>query len=182
MRTKLGKALKQAAIGGAIAATATVGFAATDGAVGFNSTGNLIITMDVNDDVRISGLSDLLFGTLAGTGATLTSPACIYRNSGAPNSNYEVTAVGSGVGGAFTLLGATGATVPYTVTFNDTTGGASTPMGIGTIAPGTNARGDVDCATLGNNASIDVTISDAAAAAAPSDAYTGTLTLTVSPV
>ena len=177
MRTKLAKALKQVAIGGTIAAIATSGYAATQGTVGFSSTGDLIITMNVTDDVRISALEDLDFGTLSGVGGTETSPACIYRNSGTTSRLYEVSAVGSGLGGAYTLTGITGATVPYSVTFNDTTaGGASTAMSIG----GT-ARGDINCATLGNNASIDVTISDAAAQAAPADAYRGTLTLTVSP-
>ena len=182
MRTKLSKALKQVAIGGTLAAIATSGYAATQGTVGFNSTGDLIITMNVTDDVRISALEDLDFGTLSGVGGTETSPACIYRNSGTTSRLYEVSAVGSGLGGAYTLTGITGATVPYSVTFNDTTaGGASTAMSIGGTAPGTNARGDINCATFGNNASIDVTISDAAAQAAPADAYTGTLTLTVSP-
>ena len=101
MRTKLNKALKQVAIGGTLAAIATSGFAATQGLPGPTSTGDLIITMNINDDVRISALQDLNFGVLGTTGDTRTSTACIYRNSGTVSRDYEITAVGSGASGAF---------------------------------------------------------------------------------
>lgn len=181
MGTTIAKTLKQVAIGGTLAAIATAGYAANQGTVGFNSTGDLTITMDVTDDVRISALQDLNFGALAGVGDTETSTACIYRNATTISRNYEVTAVGNGAGGAFLLTGTNGATVPYSVTFNDTTtGGVATLMTSGDPAPGTNASGTINCDS-GNNAEIIVDISTAAALAAPADAYTGILTLTVSP-
>ena len=187
MRTTIAKAqtaLKQVAMGGVLAAIATTGYAANQGSVGFNSTGDLTITMNVNDDVRISALADLDFGDFTGTGDTRTSPACIYRNAGTLDRDYQVTAVGSGPGGAFVLTGVSGATIAYTVTFTDLTTAptTSTALTSGTPIVGSNAEPTTDCNSgADNNAEIVVDISTAAASAAPADAYTGLLTLTVAP-
>ena len=56
--------------------------AATDGTLGATSTGTLDISVDVEDLVRISGLSDILLTFDAtGTGDVVgSSTACVYRN------------------------------------------------------------------------------------------------------
>lgn len=140
--------------------------------------------MDVNDDLRISNLADIDFGPFTGTGGTVSSPACVYRNSGAPSTNYEITAVGDGLGGgAFAITGLGGATIPYTVNYQDLVANTAIPLTSGTPAGPTGATTVNDNCGGGaaNNARIDVTITTAAAAAAPADSYQGLLTLTVAP-
>ncbi|MEM7001858.1 MAG: hypothetical protein AAF529_13805 [Pseudomonadota bacterium] len=167
---------KKIAVGGVLAAVATTGFAANQGSNGFNSTGDLLITLNINDEVRISNLGDITLD-FAGADISDTSPACIYRNGGA---DYQVTATGDGAANAFTLTDGTN-TIAYTVSFDD--GAADTPMASGTALARTNATGtDDDCVTNGgNNATITVGVAAAAANSLPQAAYTGTLTLLVAP-
>ncbi|NKB99880.1 MAG: hypothetical protein GKR90_15470 [Pseudomonadales bacterium] len=182
MRTTIAKALKGVALGGTLAAIATTGFAATDGSIGYNSTGTLNVTMTVTDEVRITNLEDVNFDLLVGVGGTVTSPACIYRNT-APG-DYLITAVGDGPGGAFVMSGLLpGPPLPYSVGFAEVTGGTpGLPSNLfpNTPLPSTGAGTDDTCAA-GDNGEIQVTLSAAAASTAPADSYTGVLSLTIGP-
>jgi len=181
MRKTMAKTLKHVALGGALAAIATTGFAANQGTVGYTSTGDLTITLDVTDEMRISNLADINFPAFAGADQTLSSPACVYRN-GSALQDYEVTATGSGGGGAFVITSGGGATIPYSVEYWDTNVTAPVTSGTPLAATGTVLDND-DCATNGsNNGRIDVTITAANANVAPAGAYVGVLTLTVSPL
>ena len=171
MRTNPSALLKQLALGGTLAVASTSAFAANQGALSSTSTGDLDITLTVNDVVQISNLADI---TLNFTGGDVTgnSPACVFRNGG---GDYDITATGSGAGGAFTI--ANGAdTIAYSVDYN------STELTSGTTLTGVSgAVSDLNCTTSGNNGSIDVDIAAADAAAVGSGSYTGTLTLVVAP-
>ena len=179
MRNEIAKTLKRLALGGALAAVATNGFAVTQGTVGFTSTGDVDITLTVNDEVNITNLADILLPAFAGADVSGTSPACIYRNGGA---TYQVTATGSGPANAFQLINAgLTDTVNYSVTWDDGTG--ALPMTSGLAVNRTNAVNvDNNCAGVGNNAQIEVTVTAADASVLPADSYLGTLYFLVAPI
>ncbi|MGI9324759.1 MAG: hypothetical protein ACR2PZ_06035 [Pseudomonadales bacterium] len=177
MSFSLSKIAKGLALGGFAAAMATSAIAATQGTPGFTSTGSLVITVDVNDEVRISSLADINLGPFAGVDMTGSSPACIYRN-GIPTT-YQITGTGSGAANAFTLTDGTN-TVPYSVDYTDLNGTNALTTGSALLAQD-GADNDVNCANTGDNGSIDVTVTAVDAAALPAAAYTGTLTLVVAP-
>ena len=178
MRTKLGHAIRQVALGGVLAAAATGGYAATQGTTGFTSTGDLDISLTVNDEVKISNLVDIFLPPFTGTDVTGNSSACIYRNGGGA---YQVTATGSGPANAFQLTDGTNS-VTYSVAFDDGTGSSSLTSGLALSR--TNAEAvDDDCTTAGSdNATIDVTVAAANASVLPAATYIGTLTLLVAPI
>ena len=180
MRTRLGNSLKRLAVGGVIAAAATTAHAATDGTTGFTSTGDLLITLTVNNEVKISNLADIDLGVFGGTDVSGTSPACVYRN-GLPGGAYNITATGSGAGNAFELTDGTDI-VDYAVEFDDGSGFSGLTTGVALGSSGaTNA--DDDCFTAGaDNAAVRVTVTAADAAVLPASVYTGTLTLLVAPL
>lgn len=177
MRPSFGKFAKTLVAGGIAAAMASTAIAATDGVAGFTSTGTLDISIQVDDEVRISNLGDILLGTFAGVDAVGSSAACIYRNSA---TTYQITGSGNGAANAFTLTDGTN-TVDYSVTFADAlTAPASLASGVA-LTGQDGADNDAACANTGNNATIEVTVAAADAAALPAGAYAGTLTLVVAP-
>jgi len=177
MRPKLGHAIRQVALGGVLAAVATGGFAATQGTTGFTSSGDLDISLTVNDEVKISNLVDINLPPFGGTDVTGTSDACIYRNGG---GDYLITATGSGAANAFQLTDGTNS-VNYSVNYDDGTGSSSLASGVA-LSRTNAAEDDDDCVTFGaDNATIDVTVAAADASALPAAVYSGTLTLLVAP-
>ena len=178
MRTELAETLKRVALGATLATVATSGFAATQGSTGFTSTGDLLITLGVVDEVRISALSDISLGNFAGVDVSGTSPACVYRSG--LTGNYNITATGSGAANAFALTDGTN-TVSYSVTYDD--GSGATALASGVALGASNATSvDDNCATLGaNNGTIEVTVAAVDATGLPASTYTGTLTLLVAP-
>lgn len=179
MRTKLGHAIRQVALGGVLAAAATGGFAATQGTTGFTSTGDLDISLTVNEEVKISNLVDITLPVFNGTDVSDTSDACIYRNGG---GNYQITATGSGPANAFQLVdGGNTVSVNYAVAYDDGTGFSALTSGSSLASSGASDIDD-DCVTDGaDNATIQVTVAAADASALPADTYSGTLTLLVAP-
>ena len=165
------------AVIGLAACMSTTVLAATDGLVGFNSTGTLDINLDVNDEVRISNLTDINLGVFAGVDAVGSSAACVYRNG---TGNYQLTASGDGAAGAFTLTDGV-STVPYSVTYDDGGGalGASTGIALTGLTGGD--PGSATCAGTGNNGTVTVTVTAADASGLPAATYAGTLTLLVAP-
>ncbi len=177
MSFSLSKIAKGLALGGFAAAMASSAMAATQGTAGFTSTGSVIISIDVNDEVQISNLTDINLGAFAGVDLTGSSPACIYRNG--PATTYQITGTGSGAANAFTLTDGTN-TVPYTVNYTDDS--VTSAMTTGTALLGQDgADDDTGCANTGDNGTIAVTVTAANAAALPASTYTGTLTLVVAP-
>ncbi|NOX50755.1 MAG: hypothetical protein GXP16_09500 [Gammaproteobacteria bacterium] len=175
MRFNLGKTIKSVALGSALAAVATTGFAATDGVPGTTSTGTLDIDLIIADQVRISGMSDILL-PFTGGDAIGASDACIYRNT---TGTYQIIATGDGAGGAFTLTDGT-TPVAYAPTFDDGTG-ASALVSATALTAQSGADNEINCANTGLNASVGVTVDGTDAAALAAGTYAGTLTLVVSP-
>lgn len=177
MNKGLKNAIRGLLVGGVAAGISGVALAATDGVVGFNSTGTLDITLNVNDEVRISNLADIDLGVFAGADAVGSSAACIYRNG---TGNYQLTASGDGAAGAFTLTDGV-ATVPYSVTYDDGAGPQAATTGVTlTGLTGADPASSI-CAGTGNNANVSVTVAAADATGIPASSYIGTLTLLVAP-
>lgn len=156
------------------------------GTVGATSTGSLDISVDVEDLVRISGLSDILLTfDVTGTGdISGTSTACIYRNGA---GTYSLNATGDGASSAFTISNAspTPTAIAYSVEWDDAvTGTAATAVSSGTPLTGQTGANTVsdDCSTGGGaNALVRVTVPRASLVAAPAGTYNGTLTLEIAP-
>lgn len=163
--------------------TSGVGFAATQGTIGATSEGTIDIEVDVQDLVRISGLSDILLGfdaTVAGD-VVGSSTACIYRNGA---GTYSVEATGDGAADAFILANGVN-TLPYSVSWDDEVSGANaagvTSGTVLTAQSGANTQAD-DCSVGGGaNAFVEITVDRNDVVAAPIGTYTGTLTLLVTP-
>lgn len=139
------------------------------------------------DEVRISRLSDVAFGSIASFSADYVraQDLCVYAKS-PPGNNYRITASGSGAGGAF-LLAAGSATLPFEVQWADTAGqNSGTRLVANQPAVGlhsTAGAGDPgDCSKgSGMTASLIVILRSTAVASATSGNYTGALTLLVAP-
>ena len=131
--------------------------------------------------VRISGLADVNFGSLANleVDAVQSQSLCLYSQS----DRYSVRADGSGAGGAFLLAG--GAfDLPYEVRWNAQSGQVNgTALSPGAILAGltTNAQNQ-NCGGSGpsTTASLILVLPATALSAATQGSYSGTLTLIVS--
>ena len=165
--------------------------AATQGSLGSTSQGIVNISITKSVQAMITDLSDtnmtLANWSLDQGAVTLYSNACVYSSTG----NYKVTATGSGIAGLFTI--ASGANLlPYSVTWN--AGGAGNLANTGsTLLPLVQSTGfttatstSTSCnggGSANDTARVVVGVTDAAmvAAASSNTAYTGTLTLLISP-
>lgn len=138
------------------------------------------------NSVRISGLSDVAFGTITNFAAdsVQSQSLCVYSKS-PPANNYSITASGSGAGGAF-LLASGSSTLPYELQWS-ATGGQSAGSQLLANQPLTaqhsGASTSVDDCSKGpaTTASLIVILRSAAVSAASSGTYSGTLTLLVAP-
>jgi hypothetical protein len=139
------------------------------------------------DTVRISGLSDVAFGTVSdfASDSVMSQSLCLHAKA-PPGDNYRITATGSGAGGSFLLSSGSG-TLPYDVQWNDAAGKTS---GVQLIAnqplsaqQSTSGSGSPDDCSKGpaTTASLIVILRSSALAAASSGTYSGTLTLLVAP-
>ena len=103
---------------------------------------------------------------------------CVWSSTG----SYSITASGSG--NAFTLAGNGGNTVAYNVQWAQT-GGASSGSAVtaGTALTGQNTNAtSTDCSTgVASTAGVFVTTPEANIAGKPAGAFSGTLTLLVTP-
>ncbi len=153
--------------------------AATQGSLGTDSTGDLEITLDIDDLVQVSNLDDLYLGTFDGTAdLSDTDTFCIYRNGA---GTFDITMSGDGGSSAFTLTDIPALnTVPYTVDF---TNAATTTTMATNVALGGQANANTTSTTCGgtDNVSITVTVATADLASVPAGFYSGTLTMIVSP-
>ena len=139
------------------------------------------------DQVQISGLSDVAFGTIASfsTDSVRSQSLCLYAKS-PPNDYYRITATGSGAGGAFLLSSGTD-TLAYDVQWADSSGQvtgtqlvANQPLTGQQSTAGAGSAGDCSKGPA-TTASLIVVLRSAALAAATSGTYSGSLTLLVAP-
>lgn len=144
---------------------------------------------DVNaaNQVRISGLSDVAFGSISNFAAdsVRAQSLCLHAKS-PPGNNYNITASGSGTGGAF-LLSSGSAVLPFEVQWSDTpgqtTGTQLIPNQPLTGQHSTSGSGSADDCSKGpaTTATLIVILRSAAIASATSGTYSGSLTLLVAP-
>ena len=171
-----------ATVAAVLATSALPAFAVTQGTLGSTSSGSLSITVTVPSLARITKLADIALGTWTGTGAMNGSDnsICVWSSTG----GYSITATGSGAANAFTLAGTGGNTVAYNVQWAQT-GGASSGSAVtaGTALTGQNTNAtSTDCSTgVASTAGVFVTIPEANIAGKPAGAYSGSLTLLVTP-
>ena len=139
------------------------------------------------DTVRISGLSDVAFGSISSfsTDAVNAQDVCLYAKN-PPQNAYRITASGSGAGGAFTLSSGT-ATLPFEVQWSDRAGQtvgtqlvANQPLTAQNSSIGAGSADDCSSGVAAT-ASLILILRSAAVAAASSGDYSGSLTLLVAP-
>ena len=177
--------MKKLLIASAIAASSVMSvtaFAATQGTVGGTSTGDLEITVNIDDAVRISSLNDLT-ATFDGTNnVVLSDTACIYRNG---TGLYEITATGDGGSGTdFSITDGSSTPIAYTVNWNDeAVAGLGVPVTSGVAVTGQTGADDSSptCGTTGLNSAVEVTVLAADLLTAPSSTLAGTLFINVAP-
>ena len=156
---------------------------ATRAAAFLAATSLLVATPAEAQQVRITRLSNANFGTITNLASDTqrNQSVCIY--SSVADKGYNVTASGSGSGGAFTLSSGS-ATMAYEVQWNDVTGQTS-----GTdLSPGIKLSGLTTTATSQNcgsgpsrTASLIVLLRAATLGSATAGTYSGTLTLLIEP-
>ena len=136
-----------------------------------------------SNKVRISNLTDLAFGTITNVGANAaqSESLCLYADT---NSNgYNITATGSGGGGAF-LLSSGLRTLAYEVQWSSSSGQSSGTQLTANV-PLTGQTSAAVQQTCNNGpattASLIVVLRSAALSGATAGSYSGTLTLVVGP-
>lgn len=139
------------------------------------------------DTVRISGLSDVAFGSISNfSGDSVQSQSlCLYSKS-PPADHYRITAAGSGPGGAF-LLSSGSATLPFDVQWSDSAGQSSgsqllpnQPLTGQQSSAGAGSADDCSSGP-GTTASLIIILRSASLSTAASGSYSGTLSLLVAP-
>jgi hypothetical protein len=150
------------------------------------STGILLLQLALatpaTAKVRITGLSDVNFGTISNLtiDAVQAQSVCIY-SSGASN-RYGVRADGSGAGAAFTLSNGV-TTMAYDVRWNSQSGqtnGTVLTSGVMLTTQTTNAQNQTCSSGPPTTASLIVTLPATSLSSAGAGNYSGTLTLIVS--
>jgi hypothetical protein len=162
--------------------------AATQGTEGPTSTGTVVINATIAARVQITNLNDVTFtdadlGPVIAAGTTATKPqnVCVWSNNA--DRSYFITASGSGTANAFTLAATTNPVIPYSVSWAATTGQTTGTA----LTAATKSTKFVSNAILtncagGTSASLIVGIAGAdAQGMLAGAAYTGTLTLLVTP-
>ncbi|MBB3691934.1 hypothetical protein [Sphingomonas sp. BK580] len=130
-------------------------------------------------NVQVSGLSDVAFGTITGFGADLVRSQSICAFSGLLGGRYTVTAVGSGTGGAFTLSNGAAA-LPYEVQWS-TSAGQNSGTGLTANVPLSGQTMLLSCPVLQvTNTSLIVILRAASLSTATAGNYSGTLTVILS--
>jgi hypothetical protein len=88
------------------------GDAARPGPLGSTSTGSITISASIAPRARISGSTDIAFGTAGGTSAEVSQDLCLSSN--ALTGSFALSAIGSGNAGALELASGRD-TIGYTV-------------------------------------------------------------------
>ena len=136
-----------------------------------------------SNNVRITKLSDVVFGSIANLGvdAISSQSICVYAHS--TSNGYQVTASGSGAGGAFVLTSGASA-LAYDVLWNQSAGQSSGSQ----LGPNITLTGQTSAATQqtcntgpATTASLILVLRASALSSARAGSYSGTLTLLVGP-
>jgi hypothetical protein len=136
-----------------------------------------------SNNVRITQLSDVAFGLITNitSDSSSSQDICVYSNSA--NDGYNVRAIGSGSGGAFTLASGS-ASLAYDVEWSSASGQANGTV----LTPNVALSGQVSAARQqtcnsgpSSSASLIITIRSSALASAEAGSYSGALTLVIGP-
>jgi hypothetical protein len=136
-----------------------------------------------SNKVRISKLTDVAFGSIANLSqdAVRSQSVCLYADTA--TNGYDITASGTGPGGAFELTSGAAA-MGYQVQWSSSAGQTSGAQ----LAPNVPLTGQVASATHqtcgtgpATSASLIVVLPATALSSAMAGAYNGTLTLVVGP-
>ena len=132
--------------------------------------------------VSISGLTDVAFGTISNFTTDLTRSQNVCANSTAAGNRYSVTASGSGAGGSFDLQSG-GGTLAYEVQWAGATGQTVGTNLVANVAQGgfSGVGSNSVCKNGIMTASLITILRSTAISAARAGAYTGTLTLILTP-
>lgn len=139
------------------------------------------LSTTLNNVIRVSSIDDFIFGThtgLAATSPSLTDDICVYRNS---NGNYQVTASGNGVGGAFSLSNGIN-NIAYSAQWDD--GSGFTPLQANTALNNQSNvfNSSIDCNAGGaNNARLKIDINNSELQSVTAGSYQGIITIMVAP-
>lgn len=159
----------------------TAALAANDGALGATSTGDLDVTLSVADRAQITGLDDIALGAYGGTGSLGgASTFCVYRNG---TGVYDLTVSSLNEdSGTFRATDDGTNFIPYTVEVADSVVAAERVL-VASNAPLTGLVGNGTSTSCGggDNASLEVTFSEADLQAAPTGAFADVITLLVEP-
>ena len=171
------KFLKTALI--ALGMTSTAVMAATQGDLDTTSTGDLVISLDIDDLVRVNNLDDIDLGTFAGGAGDLTGSDsfCVYRNG---LDGFNITMTGDGAASAFELTDGTN-TLPYAVEFVNGSAQAITTGSTLTGQTGAFTANDTCDNGTSNNVAVNITVANGDLATVPAGSYAGTLTMVVAP-
>lgn len=134
-------------------------------------------------NVRISGLSDVDFGTLTNliNDQTISQTICVF--SAAFNGGYRITATGSGPGGAFTLQSGA-AQLPYELQWAasaDQTSGQPLTPGIALSSQSGNTWLSNCLFGLFRSASLIAVLRASQTGTARAGSYSGTVALMIAP-
>ena len=157
--------------------------AASQGSFGATSTGSLSVSVSVPNRVRLSGLTDVAFTNQdPSVAASNAQNVCVWSNTA--TRGYNVTASGSGTGGAFTLANAA-LNVPYSVEWAASSGaGSGISLTSGTALTGLTSTAINAGCSAGPASSASLIVKIAATdlqSMQASTSYTGILTLLVAP-
>lgn len=133
--------------------------------------------------VRITKLSNASFGTISSfvSDSQKNENICVYSSN--LGGGYNVTATGSGSGGAFTLSGS-GATLAYEVQWSSSSGQTSgTSLSPSTALTGLSSGALSSNCNIGpsTTASLIILVRASQASSATAASYSGTLTLMIGP-
>ncbi len=154
-------------------------FGASDGVIGVTSTGSSDISLTLPQLILARSFADFSLGSYSGLGDLNGNDDLNISTNYSPG-DYELTASGSGAGGAFTLTDGS-ELIAYNAYFNDATG----IVGRAALANGVPLTGQGGAAdTLADatlNANLSVEVLEAALQAVGAGVYTGTITLVFTP-
>lgn len=159
----------------------TVAMAAAQGTTGATSSGNLVVSLIVDNKLKVSNLDDTSLGTFSGANLTATETICVYYNQAAP---YQITFDSNDTPGTFELSDSVN-NIPYSFTYDDGTNPATAVVAGTPIANsnlGGNSAADDDCVTVGgDNGTLAFTALATDITGNPNGTYSETLNITVAP-
>ncbi len=152
-------------------------FAATDGTLGATSQGDFDINLSVGDLIQISRLDDVTLTYTPGSNATNSEDFCVYTN--AASGTYNVTATSANAAAGVFRLASGANFIPYALDYETVTltSGVNSNNGGAGYAANTTSN---NCGAS-DNATVDITVTEADILTQPSGNYSDTVTLLVSP-